>query len=161
MIDKKNRTILLTLTILTLVVTMIGATFAYFSAVSQSDPQIVTTSSLNINLAILGSTHLSDIDPTDWSDKISDNEKNEEIAIIPFTVTSDSNTNAKYTVNMSTRIVPNTEKVGGSVSDIKYKIYKNDNFYSEGNFSGIFNEIIVNDGKINQGTPLKDVYKSN
>ena len=76
MIDKKNRTILMVLAILTLLVTTIGATFAYFRMVSQSKPQIITTTSLSINIGIKGSMHIKDISPTTWSSNMKENENN-------------------------------------------------------------------------------------
>ena len=159
MIDKKNRTILMILAILTLIVTMIGATFAYFKAISKSEPQIITTSSLNINLALKGSMNIKNIKPTIWSNNINENEANKDIAIIPFEVTSDSKITAIYGVTMSTNIKLNTNLVGGKVSDIKYKLYKNGTYYSEGSFSENFKEKIINDGSITLKGNLDDKYK--
>ena len=113
------------LAILTLIVTMIGATFAYFKAISKSEPQIITTSSLNINLALKGSMNIKNIKPTIWSNNIK----------------------------------LNTNLVGGKVSDIKYKLYKNGTYYSEGSFSENFKEKIINDGSITLKGNLDDKYK--
>ena len=125
MIDKKNRTILMILGFLTIIITMIGATFAYFKAVSQSEPQILTTTSLSINIGIKNSLNVKNITPTTWSENMDDNLNNENIAHIPFVVSSDSKIKALYGVNMTTNIKPNNTLTGGEASDIKYVLYKN------------------------------------
>ena len=158
MIDKKNRTILMILGVLTIIITMVGATFAYFKAISQSEPQILTTTSLNINIGIKGSLHVKDISPTTWSNNMNDNTNNKNVAVIPFVVSGDSKIKANYGVTMTTIISPNNELEGGKVSDIKYVLYRNGNYLTRGDFSETFKERIVDDGKITLNGNLKDEY---
>ena len=101
--DKKNKIILTVLAVLTLFIAILGATFAYFSAVSKSKPQIITTSSLSLSVTLKGSTHVTNIKPTTWVNKTSA-EDNKDIAKIPFSVTAPAGVKATYNINMSTKI---------------------------------------------------------
>ncbi len=157
--DRKNRIVLTVLGALSLLFALIGATFAYFSAVSQSEPQIITTSSLIMRVTIAGSTNIKNIKPTTWSNTMSDNENNKDITVIPFVVNADAGVQGDYDINMSTVITPNGKLNGGNVSDIKYKLYKEGTMIKEGNFSSNFNEKIIEKAEILENTPVNDSYK--
>ena len=158
--DKKNRIVLTVLASLTLVIALIGATFAYFSAVSQSEPQVITTSSLNLSVAINGSTHITNIKPTTWSSDLSQNDVNVDIVRIPFTVSSSSRLNGNYNINMTTQIPSNSQLSGGSASDVKYKLFKNGETtpLKEGSLSSDFNEDIITMAPITADSTLNDTY---
>jgi len=157
--DKKNQTILTVLAALTLLVALLGATFAYFSATSKSEPQIITTSSLSLNVSIKGETHVTNIKPTTWVSTTAA-ETNEDIAIIPFTVTTPAGVKAVYSINMSAVVPSNISLTGGSASDVKYKLFKSDatNPTKEGSLAADFNEDIIIDAPITEGIALNDAY---
>jgi len=157
--DKKNRITLIVLAILSLLVATIGATFSYFSAVSRSKPQIITTSSLSFHLQIEGTTHVTNIKPTAWSNTLSDNETNTDIAKIPFKVTTKSGVKGNYDVIMSTAIPSNDKLTGGNASDIKYKLYKDETKIKEGSFSENFSEELITDSEILPNVTSNDKYK--
>lgn len=161
-IDNKNRVTLTVLWIITFLIALIGATFGYFSAISKSDEQIITTgkSGLSVAVAITGASNVTNISPTTWnSTNISANESNENISVIPFSVTSTSRVNGTYTINMSTNIIENETFDGGSASDIAYKLYKDNSLVTEGNFnSGAFSKDITT-GTITNTSDLNDNYK--
>lgn len=157
--DKKNKLILTVLAVLTLFIALIGATFAYFSAVSQSKPQVITTSSLSLLVTISGSSNVTNIKPTTWSSNMEDNENNKDVAKIPFTVTSNSKVNGTYDVTMTTNIATNSALTGGDVSDIKYKLYKDNVKVKEGSLSANFNEKVITNGVIALNDNLNDSYK--
>lgn len=157
--DKKNRTILTVLWVSTLFITLVGATLAYYSAVYKSKPQVITTSSLSLSVATKGSMHVENIKPTTWNG-VDDAETNTDISKIPFTVTAPAGARAIYDINLSTSIPVNTELSGGSVSDIKYKLFKTGDItpLKEGSFSANFSEDIIIDSPINEGQALSDSY---
>lgn len=157
--DKKNKTILTVLAVLTLLVALLGATFAYYSATSKSEPQIITTSSLSLSVTLKGSTHVTNIKPTTWT-STNAAKTNEDIVIIPFSVTAPAGVKATYDINMSTKIPSNSALTGGSASDVKYKLFKDGEAAAlkEGSFSANFSETIINDATINEGSALNDAY---
>lgn len=158
--DKKNRTILTVLAVLTLFIALLGATYAYFSATSKSEPQIITTSSLSLAVTLKGSTHVTNIKPTTWSTNMSNNESNVDIAKIPFKVSTSAGVKAYYDITMSTAIPSNTSLSGGNATDVKYKLFKSGETTAlkEGNFSASFNEKIISDAPIEDGVELNDEY---
>jgi len=159
-IDERNKKTLLILWILTFLIALIGATFGYFSATSESDPQIITTQSLSVGVAIEGATNVDKIKPTTWNaTDMSVNENNTDITVIPFRVTSTSGINGTYTIDMSTNITENALHEGGSASDIKYRVYKGSTQIGNvGSFTtGDFKVEIVN-GDIAE-TGINDQYK--
>jgi len=125
-IDNKNKVTLIVIWILIMLITVIGATFAYFKAVAESKPQIITTEGLTFSLVIDGPINVDDIKPTAWNDNdLSANENNEDVTIIPFNVFSNTGIDGSYKVNMTTNITENNLYEGGSAEDIKYKVYRN------------------------------------
>ena len=145
-IDNKNKVTLIVLWVLILLVVSIGATFAYFRAVAESKPQIITTEGLTFNLDIEGSTNVDDIKPTIWNESnLTANENNEDVTVIPFKVYSSTGVKGIYKVRMTTNITENDLYEGGSAEDIKYKVYNGSNLIKSGNFTtGNFDVEIVN-----------------
>jgi len=158
-IDNKNKVTLIVIWILIMLITVIGATFAYFKAVAESKPQIITTEGLTFSLVIDGPINVDDIKPTAWNDNdLSANENNEDVTIIPFNVFSNTGIDGSYKVNMTTNITENNLYEGGSAEDIKYKVYRNNQLVKSGNFTtGDFNAEIVN-GTITENG-VNDDYK--
>lgn len=157
-IDEKTKRILTILWSITLIVALIGATFGYFSATDKTDPQIITTQNLGVSLTIEGATNVDNIKPTTWDTTVTNNDNNDDIVRIPFKVKSTSRVNGTYTVNMSTNITENALLNGGSASDIKYKLYKDNAEIVSGNFTtGDFNVEIAN-GTISKDSDLNDEY---
>jgi len=159
----------------TLLVALAGATFAYFSATSTTAERTITTSNLNLKVALVDSDagKIENIKPTTWV-STDDAETNADIAVIPFTVSGTSSTNGIYTVNMQTSVALNSGTVveeegkaavelkGGSISDIKYRLYD-----SEGNelieetafdSTGAINVDLIDDGAITADEDLNDTY---
>ena len=157
--DKKNRKLLTILWVITLFITLVGASFAYYNSVSKSKPQVITTSSLSLSVTIKGSTHIENIKPTNWTN-VTDAKNNTDIAKIPFTVNVPAGVKAVYDVNMETTIPINETLSGGSVSDIKYKLFKTGETtpLKEGSLNSYFNEDVIIDSPINEGQALTDSY---
>ena len=157
--EQRDKTILTILGALTLLVALLGATFAYFSATSQSEPQIITTSSLSLNVSIKGETHIENIKPTTWTSKAAA-ESNSDIAKIPFYVTANAGVKATYDIKMGANVPSNSLLTGGSASDIKYKLFKNgeNTIVKEGNLNSNFSDNIVVASPIEEGKILNDEY---
>ena len=211
--ERKYKTILIIIWVIALMITLIGATFAYFMFTKKSEPQIIITGdyigedqdddgnsgndnngggqnssgsgenassnngtgnqggsgggnqtvspteSLNMSVTVEGTSRADNIKPTKWDESMAKNESNQDIAVIPFRVSSNSTKNAEYRVNMSTYIEENELLEGGSAQDIKYRVYKGDKEISSGNFhTGDFDVEIVN-GIIEENKNLLDEYK--
>lgn len=169
----KGKIALTVIGVATLLTALVGATFAYFSATSTTTAQTVTTANLNLSITADGAaTHVTNIKPTTWSDTMSDNTTNADIARIPFKVTGTSSTNGKYTVNMQTSIALNNGTVveqeggeavalnGGEISDIKYRLYKKDGTAvgNEQSFAATTDVDIVTNAAITANVALTDEY---
>lgn len=160
-IDNKNKVTLTILWIITLLIAIIGATFGFFSSISKSDKQIITTGkSLSVAVTIMGATNVKNIIPTTWDkNDMSANENNKNISVIPFSVTSTSRINGTYSVDLNTNIKENELNEGGSAEEIMYRVYKDGKEVISGNFiEGEFNKEIVN-GLISSNSDLNDKYK--
>lgn len=141
---KKNLTITI-IGIITLIVATIGATFAYFSSVSNTTAQSVKTGELKLN-ATSSKLNATNIKPTTWNSVIANNVANENIAQVMLSVNTYGTTveNAKYDIYLSTSgINLNTTDglQGGSLADIKWKLVDASNTiigsgdFSNGNYS--------------------------
>lgn len=136
--ERKSKILLTAIGAGTLLVAMVGATFAYFSATYTTTTQEVTTADLNLTVtADSNTTHITNIKPTTWSDTLATNLTNTDIAKVSFKVTSTSSSAGTYSIEMlSNNLKLNTSTVleeqggtavalqGGSLSDIKYNVYK-------------------------------------
>ncbi len=129
--ENPNRTLLTIVGVATILVAIIGASFAYFSANSTSSSQEVTTGKLMLTAAS-GSTGNLNISPTTFSN-VSEAAADPNIAKITLEVVTDGTTisTGKYKITFSTTgIALNTGNdangdslVGGSLSDIKWALY--------------------------------------
>ncbi len=136
--ERKHKILLTAIGAGTLLVAMVGATFAYFSATSTTTTQEVTTANLNLTVAAdENTTHITNIKPTTWNDDLAQNLTNTDIAKVSFKVTSTSSSAGTYNIDMtSNNLALNNGTVveeqgqsavpltGGALSDIKYKVYK-------------------------------------
>lgn len=128
--DSKNKVLLTVVIAITLLVALVGATFAYFSATSTSAEQTVTTSSMNLLVSVEGSTHITDIAPTTFD--YSTVAENKNVAKIPFKVTGSSSQAGTYTINLNNNIqlkdtlADGTPLTGGELADLKYQLYTAD-----------------------------------
>lgn len=166
--DMKGKIVLTVIGAATLLVALAGATFAYFSASDQATAQTVTTSNMNLNVAITDASvaNIKNIKPTTWTDDFA---SNKDITAIPFVVSGTSSADGVYNVNMQTAINLKTTQqapdgstvnlTGGNVSDIKYRLYKDGApVGEEGSFAATTNVDIVTNGQITANSALSDSY---
>lgn len=179
--DSDNRKGKIALTVIgaaTLLVAMTGATFAYFSAISKTTTQTVTTSSLNLTVSYNGEdSNVKNIKPTTWANDVDGkvataNTTNKDIIKFPFKVTGESSSAGTYKVNLQTSIALNNGTVveeqgkdpvsltGGEISDIKYRLYKADGtpIGAEQSFAATTDTDIIDNGTINANVALDDQY---
>lgn len=156
--EDKNKKILTIIWSLTLVITLIGTSFAYFIVSSNTKPQIIITKSLDLSLILQGSTNIDKINPTNWSTLMDDNDNNINIAKIPFAIKSSAQVDGTYTIRMTSNIKENDLLNGGSASDIKYKLYKDDKEVSSGNFNIGDVNLEIATGAILNNKDLDDEY---
>ena len=141
--ERKNHNVLLTVIgVTTLLVAMIGATFAYFSATATTDKQEIKTGELKVT-ANSRIENNKNIRPTDWDGTDVDTilDKAKDIAVITLTVnTKDTTiTDAAYDIFLDAEGVKlNSEGgTGGQLSDIKWALFDVDtdnNLIGEGDF---------------------------
>ncbi len=176
--ENKKKVALTVIGAATLLVAMIGATFAYFSATSTTTTQTITTSNLNLTVAYNGDdANVKNIKPTTWVDDsdgqvATENTTNTDIVKFPFKVTGTSSTAGTYKINMQTSITLNSSTVveeqgqagvpltGGDVSDIKYRLYKANGtpLGDEQSFEATTNTDIITNGVISADAALNDEY---
>jgi predicted ribosomally synthesized peptide with SipW-like signal peptide len=120
--ENKNKVLLTVIGAATLLVALVGATFAYFSATSTTDAQTVTTGTSSITLNASKNT-VANIKPTTFSKATADT--NTDVVKISLTVSGTTQTSGVYDIIMhEPAITLNANKTGGSVSDIKYAVYQ-------------------------------------
>jgi len=142
---KKEHKLIISLILMILAIfAVIGMTYAYFNATATSGVQVITTSNLNLRLETGNATHVTGIMPTHWPQTLEEANNNRNIVRIPFTISSTSRVTGNWSVNLKTTIIENTSLSGGSISDIKYRVYRPDGtFVNEGFFVRDFNEVIA------------------
>ena len=149
--NKKNNSILLTIIgIATLLVSLVGATFAFFTASNSSETQQIETGKLNV-ATVLSSTDQENIIPTTWdSTNIQNNIDNDNIAKFTFTVDGNGTTvtDAMYDISLIGLVVPGTtEGLGGVTSDVKYQLLDNTNtVVATGDFSEVATGKVIKSG---------------
>ena len=144
--NKKNsNSILLTVIgVATLLVALIGATFAYFTASSTSSNQNVEAGKLTIS-TVLGATSQNNIIPTTWDNStMANNLSNDNIAKFTYTVDSTGTTvrgsvyDLKLTGAVTTTTVNNgVTSQGGDESEVLFKLVKDSSVVAQGNYSEI------------------------
>lgn len=145
--NKTNNIVLTIIAVATLLVAIIGASFAYFSATSTSSSQKITTGKLSV-IASSSSINEANIKPTTWdNEKMTTNIDNPDIAKLPFTVnTTDTTISSEYDIFLSTigvalndeGNISNTPLFGGDLSDIKWVLIKENDksIVDKGDFTG-------------------------
>ena len=128
--DNRHKIVFTVIVVATFIVVVIGATFAYFSATSDTVKQKVTTGVLNV-VATTGEVTGANIKPTTFdSSNIDEALTNPDIAQIPITVTLTGTTiDSYYNIYLTTTNVQKNadeKKEGGEYSDIKWVLISND-----------------------------------
>ncbi len=157
--DKKNsNSILLTIIgVATLLIALVGATFAYFSATATSADQSIQVGKLNITTSLEEASQ-KDIIPTKWDDTTMDNNKNNDnIAKFTYKVMGTGTTvrDAVYDVKLTGAVIMQetvnngvtSSEQGGDKTQVIYKLVKNDqSVIANGNYNDIISgkEIVHN-----------------
>lgn len=123
--NKSNKVLLTVIGAATLLVAMVGATFAYFSAQGTSAKQEITTGSSSMSITA-SKNAVSNIKPTTFDKTAADNGTNTDIVKIDLSVTGNSTSAGKYTVSMDEPdiTIGNIDGDSGVVGDIKYTVYE-------------------------------------
>lgn len=146
--ENKNNVLLTVIGVATLLVVLVGASFAYFTATSQTTAEDVTTGKLEITSA-LAATEQSSIKPTTFS--ASNADSNADVAKFTFNVNGAGTTvtEATYKIQLlgAAAGISSTEGKGGELADIEYALYKgtaaSGTMVSTGSFSTITDATIV------------------
>ena len=144
---KKNNSTSVVLTIVgvaTLLVALVGATFAYFTASSTSSEQTVDAGKLEV-VSTLGDTSQTNIMPTTWdSATISNNDSNDNIAKFTLNVDGGATDVRGAVYDLSITGAVNTTTVnngvaeqGGDNSDVKYQLVKYGEVKATGDFTNL------------------------
>ena len=133
---------------------IVGITYAWFSAKSEVDEHKITTAKTELIVEIDPSaSNIKDINPTTWEDDIEINKANTDIVQIPINVINNSTIDVKYNLKLTTENLSlnnDVEIPGGSLSDIKYILYKLDDENKEvkrGDFTNPEEEQFIIKGK--------------
>ena len=165
--NKRNTSIVLTVIgIATLLIALVGATFAYFSATSGSDPQNISTGNLTIS-STLGTSPNNQIIPTKWvSATAAKSDRN--IASFTLTVNGTGTTvaDALYDISLTAAVslveaTPGEdEEIGGEISDVKYALVNSsDNVIEQNTFSGAsISNLKLNDAGFPLTNDTADTY---
>ena len=129
--NNNNKMVITVVAVITLFVTVIGATFAYFSATSESEVFTPITSSTATNLVIAAEgTTVDNLKPIVSPTTKAEGTASEFVAKIPFNVSGSADNSGSYTIKMSATPALNTGNdeegnplAGGAVADIKYAVY--------------------------------------
>ena len=176
--NRNNKVLLTVIGAATLLVAMVGATFAYFSATSESDVQQVTTGSSTIAIDATNNS-VTNIKPTTFDKAAADAGTNTDIVKITLTVTGNSTSEGKYTISMNEPAITigDIENDKGVVGDIKYTVYEGDaqkvaptsftgtetvtdlftTTYNAGDITGTYNVYVYIDNKDAEQNNLQDV----
>ena len=161
--NNSNKVLLTVIGAATLLTAMVGATFAYFSATSQSETKTITTATSNITVTATNNS-VTNIRPTTWSVDTKDTDT--EIVKMTVDVDGTSTTSGKYSLyfNQPTITIGSIASDQGVVGDFKWAAYDAggnqlvaptslkataDSVLIEGNgVSGYTNSYTVTDGSV-------------
>ncbi len=118
-----NKVLLTVIGAATLLVAMVGATFAYFSATSNKPSVEVHTGSSSLTLTS-SSDHVTGIRPTTFTDNTTaDSDAN--VAKIELTISGENTSEGTYDITMTPKrlSIPATPSQG-DISDLMYAVYK-------------------------------------
>lgn len=138
--ENKNKIIITIISITILVLVTVGASFAYFSAISNTETQSITTGKINIK-ATSSKANADNIKPTIWDDIVALNVANEDIAQVKLSVNTFGTTidNATFNIYFTTEGIElnNDENLtGGTLEDLKWKLVDSSNtLIGSGDFS--------------------------
>ena len=152
---RKNHNVLLTVIgVTTLLVAMVGATFAYFSATSESTEQNIKTGVLKVS-ATSSIKNNTNIKPTTWNGEDEESvTSNTDVAVITLDVDTSQTTieDATYDILLNASgIKLNTSEglSGGSLNQIKWALFDEKNKIGEGDFSSADLSGNITDLKVN------------
>lgn len=147
--NSKNSVLLTVLGVCTLLVALVGATFAYFTATSTSADQNVQTGRLEVQ-STLSATSQSQIKPTTFTSATADT--NDDIAKFGFNVKGENTTVTGGTYDIQLLGAASgvgSEENKGTSADIEYALYKGNastgTIVKTGSFSTITSATIIND----------------
>lgn len=161
--ENKNNSVLLTvLGVCTLLVALVGASFAYFTATSTTTDQNVQTGKLEVQ-STLSETAQSNIKPTTWAADTADT--NADIAKFTFNVKGVGTTVTGGTYNIqllgaASGIKTDADK--GTIADIEYALYKgtaaDGTLVKTGSFTTIATATVVNSAGVALSATTDDTY---
>ncbi len=132
----KKKIILGVVGITVLLIVLITATYAWFSARSEDESQQITTAKVDLVVEVNpDATHITNIKPTTWdAEDMANNNDNKDIVQIPIKVTNNSTIDVKYYLRLLAEGLElnNDETLtGGNLSEIKYILYELDDVNKE------------------------------
>ncbi|MBQ7141346.1 MAG: hypothetical protein IJO32_07590 [Bacilli bacterium] len=154
--ENRNNVLLTVIGVATLLVVLVGASFAYFTATASTTADQVETGKLEITSALTGTSE-NRIKPTDFTV----GEDNVDVAEFTFTVTGGATNvdGATYDIRLLgllTGVAETADK--GSADDIKYALYDSTNTpVATGSFADVTAETIIATNKPLSGS-TNDVY---
>ena len=129
--ENKNNTLLTIIGAATLLVAIVGATFAYFSATSNTVTQDVKTGALKVSVSAgqVSEANIKPVDKTEITD-YSSLSSNNDVVELPISVTTTGTTiSSTYDIYLTASGVAlntqldGTTLSGGSLSDLKWALY--------------------------------------
>ena len=121
--ENKNKVLLTVLSVATLLVALVGATFAYFSATDSSEQVEISTGAATISLEATNNS-VSNIRPTTFDKAKADSGDDKNIVKMTLNVTGTSNVAGSYAIKMNEPVITvGSDAEQGTVSDIKYSVY--------------------------------------
>lgn len=120
--ENKNKVLLTVIGVATLLVALVGATFAYFSATDDSETVEITTGAATIVISA-ENNKVSNIKPTTFVKSTADDGTNKDVVRIKLDVTGSSDVAGSYNITMKEPAIT-LEEGAGQVSDIMYAVYK-------------------------------------
>lgn len=161
--NNKNSILLTVLGVCTLLVALVGASFAYFTATSTTTNQNIQTGKLEVQ-STLSETAQSNIKPTTWEALSADT--NADIAKFTFNVKGVGTTVTGGTYNIqllgaASGIGTDSTK-GGTIADIEYALYKGTastgTLVKTASFSTISSASIINTTSYALSSTTDDTY---
>lgn len=155
--ENKNSVLLTIIGAATLLVAIVGASFAYFSATGGTATQDVKTGVLKVS-AVAGSVTQANIKPVDTTevDTVAEKIANNDVVKLPVTVTTtDTTVSSEYNIYLTTAgIALSDDKEGGSLDQLKWELLSGEDgsetSIANGNFaSGDVTKLKLNTTAIN------------
>ncbi len=138
--SNKNSVLLTVLGVCTLLVALIGASFAFFSAQSTTQTENVKTGELKV-VTTLNRIESDNIKPTTFDQ--AEAAENDDVAKLTFNVKGTGTTvdGGKYSIYILGAATPKeVGGAGGSLDDIKYELYQGSVQKAQGKYSDIVSD---------------------